>query len=138
VINRTPMVGDLRIEECMDQDLKRNVRTARLHDQLVVIAGAPPTLLDVHIIAMSPQELTLAGVERLEGESMRSRGWLRLGRRSLHGSHRRCKGLAPHGTRRLVATHAFERSMPDVSVRVPSSSNTPRVPKTPVHVERTQ
>lgn len=66
-VNREPLVGDLRIEECMDANVKRNVRIARLHDPMVVIADTLPTLLDVHIIAMSPQAFTLSGLERMDG-----------------------------------------------------------------------
>ena len=75
VVNREPLAGDLRIEECMDEELKRSVRIARLADPLVVISAAQVTLLDVHIIAMSPQAFTLAGIERMDGAEY-SQSWL--------------------------------------------------------------
>jgi hypothetical protein len=35
VANRPAKVGDLRIEECRDEELRRFVRTATLHDHAV-------------------------------------------------------------------------------------------------------
>lgn len=75
VVNAKPLVGDLRIAECMDPELKRSVRKAELFDPMIVIAHARPTLLDVHIISMGPQVFTLAGFERVSGQEL-AQSWL--------------------------------------------------------------
>jgi len=76
VINRTPKYGDLRIEECRDEELRRYVRTARLFDEGNVLPSkALPELLDVRIMAMSPQAFTLTGFERVEGVEY-AQSWL--------------------------------------------------------------
>jgi hypothetical protein len=68
VINRPPLVGDLRIEECRDEELKRSLRIALLWDERSVLPSrSRPMLLDVHIIGMSPQVFTLSGFERIDG-----------------------------------------------------------------------
>ncbi len=68
VINRSPLVGDLRIEECRDEELKRSLRIALLWDERSVVPSRDrPRLLDVHIIGMSPQVFTLSGFERIDG-----------------------------------------------------------------------
>lgn len=68
VVNDHALSGDLRIEECLDNELRRYVRTARLFDNgNVRPSNARPELLDVHITAMSPQAFTLTGFERVEG-----------------------------------------------------------------------
>ena len=68
VINRVALVGDLRIEECRDEDLKRSLRIALLWDERSVVPSQDrPRLLDVHIIGMSPQVFTLSGFERIDG-----------------------------------------------------------------------
>ena len=62
------MIGDLRIEECRDEDLKRNLRTALLWEGASVLSSeSRPRLYDVHIIGMSPQVFTLSGFERIDG-----------------------------------------------------------------------
>jgi hypothetical protein len=67
-MNRPALIGDLRIEECRDEELKRNLRTALLWDDYRVLpSGARPRLFDVHIIGMSPQAFTLSGFERIDG-----------------------------------------------------------------------
>ncbi len=68
VVNRPALIGDLRIEDCRDELLRRYVRTARLVDTDNV-RPSPATLepLDVRIMAMSPQAFTLTGFERAEG-----------------------------------------------------------------------
>jgi hypothetical protein len=51
VINRPALVGDLRIEECCDEELHRNLRTALLWDECsILLSEDRPRLLDVHII----------------------------------------------------------------------------------------
>jgi len=68
VMNRPALVGDLRIEECRDEELKRSLRTALLWDEHSVLPSEHrPRLFDVHIIGMSPQAFTLSGFERVEG-----------------------------------------------------------------------
>jgi len=57
-----------RIEECRDEELRRYVRTARLFDEANVRpSNVLPELLDVRIMAMSPQAFTLTGFERVDG-----------------------------------------------------------------------
>ena len=76
VVNRPPRYGDLRIEERRDDDLRRYVRTARLVDPDIVISSNPtPELLDVRIMAMSPQAFTLTGFERVDGVEY-AQSWL--------------------------------------------------------------
>jgi len=68
VMNRPALVGDLRIEECRDDDLRRGLRTALLWDEHSVLPSQErPRLFDVHIIGMSPQAFTLSGFERIDG-----------------------------------------------------------------------
>jgi hypothetical protein len=68
VLSRPALVGDLRIEECRDEELKRSLRTALLWDERSVLPSEErPRLFDVHIIGMSPQAFTLTGFERLDG-----------------------------------------------------------------------
>lgn len=68
VVNRAPRIGDLRIEETRDDELRRYVRTAKLFP----LEGASfaslrlPELYDVRMIGMSQQAFTLAGLERVE------------------------------------------------------------------------
>lgn len=40
-----------------------------------MISDAPVTILDVHIVAMSPQAFTLAGIERFDGAQY-AQSWL--------------------------------------------------------------
>src|SRR5437879_211585 len=62
VLNQAPRVGDLRIEECLDAELHRYVRTARLFDtEAAIYSDKLPELLDVRLMAMSPRAFTLAG-----------------------------------------------------------------------------
>jgi len=73
---------DLRIEECLDKDLRRYVRTARLFDEANVLPSRPlPELLDVRLLAMSPQAFTLTGFERAGGVEY-AQSWLVSDRRS--------------------------------------------------------
>ena len=67
-MRRPALVGDLRIEECRDEELRRTLRTALLWDECCVQPSEDrPRLLDVHIIGMSPQAFTLSGFERIDG-----------------------------------------------------------------------
>src|SRR5436309_383612 len=78
VVNQVPRFGDLRIEECLDVELHRYVRMARLFDEADTrSARAPgrPELLDVRIITMSPQAFTLSGFERVDGVEY-AQSWL--------------------------------------------------------------
>ena len=76
VVNRPALTGDLRIEDCRDELLRRYVRTARLVDT-DDMRPSPATreLLDVHIMAMSPQAFTLTGFERVDGAEY-AQSWL--------------------------------------------------------------
>ena len=58
VVNQPAKIGDLRIEECLDEDLHRYVRTERLFDTVNVLPSMKlPELPNVRIMAMSPQAL---------------------------------------------------------------------------------
>ena len=74
--NRPPVVGDLRVEQLYDEDLRRHVRIARLIS-LVGIVGPEdcPTLFDPVLIAMSPLAFSLAGFERIDGVDY-AQSWL--------------------------------------------------------------
>src|SRR4030095_4231220 len=74
VVNRPALVGDLRVEERMDEQLRRYVKMARLVDVLSVLNHAP-ALLDVTLVAMSPQAFTLTGFERESGAEY-AQSWL--------------------------------------------------------------
>ena len=75
-MNRPALTGYLRVEQCYDEDLRRHVRMARLLDP-----GAPghlgyaATLLDMRLVAMSPQAFTLTGFERIDGADY-AQSWL--------------------------------------------------------------
>ena len=76
VANQAPRVGDLRIEEFLDAELHRYVRTATLFDaESAIYSSARPTLLDARLMAMSPQAFTLTGFERLAGVEY-AQSWL--------------------------------------------------------------
>ena len=68
VVNRAPAIGEMRIEETRDDELRRYVRTAKLFplDGLPRTPSALPQLHDVRVIGMSQQAFTLAGVERVD------------------------------------------------------------------------
>jgi hypothetical protein len=74
--NRSPWIGDLRIEEIRDEQLMRYVRTAR-----VLVLDRPRAtnvlaeLFELQIIAMSPQAFTLSGYERI-GDQCYAQSWL--------------------------------------------------------------
>ncbi len=68
VLNQESQIGDLRVEECLDEVLHRYVRTARLLDRdKIVYQEAAPELLDVRLVGMSPLVFTLTGIERVSG-----------------------------------------------------------------------
>jgi hypothetical protein len=74
--NRTPVVGDLRVEQLYDEELLRHVRIARLVSLVRVVDPEDlPTLYDPVLIAMSPQAFTLAGFERINGADY-AQSWL--------------------------------------------------------------
>jgi hypothetical protein len=76
VVNQEPRVGDLRVEECLDAELHRYVRTARLFDaESAIYSDKLPELLDVRLMAISPQAFTLAGSERVAGVEY-AQSWL--------------------------------------------------------------
>ena len=68
IANQPAKVGDLRIEECRDEELRRYARTAKLlpADAPAIYAPLLPEQLDVRIVSMSPQAFTLSGFERIE------------------------------------------------------------------------
>jgi len=74
--NRTPVAGELRVEQLYDEELLRHIRIARLVS-LTRVTGPEelPTLYDPMLIAMSPQAFTLAGFERIEGTDY-GQSWL--------------------------------------------------------------
>jgi hypothetical protein len=77
VVNRTPSIGEVRIEEVRDDELHRYVRTAKVFplDGPVLFTSALPELYDVRLIGMSQQAFTLAGLERLDGAHY-AQSWL--------------------------------------------------------------
>ena len=67
-MNRPAIVGDLRVEARMDDELHRYVKLARFVDLFSVVRSTPEReLLDVTLVAMSPQAFTLTGFERESG-----------------------------------------------------------------------
>ena len=76
VVNRPALVGELRIEECHEEEVHRYVRTATLHNESVSTYRADvPRLYDVRLMAMSPQAFTLTGLERIDGAEY-AQSWL--------------------------------------------------------------
>ncbi len=76
VINRPALVGDLRVEERLDEELRRYVQIARLVDNgNVRPERVRPELLDARLIVMSPQAFTLTGFERVSGVAY-AQSWL--------------------------------------------------------------
>jgi hypothetical protein len=68
VMNQDALVGDLRVEECLDEILDRYVRTAKFLDPgMVVYRERPPELMDVRLVSMSPLVFTPTGIERIGG-----------------------------------------------------------------------
>ena len=76
VVNRPALVGELRIEECHDDELHRYVRTATLHHEPVSTYRAEaPRLYDVRLMAMGSLAFTLTGFERIDGAEY-AQSWL--------------------------------------------------------------
>ena len=76
VVNRRALSGDLRVEQCYDEELRRHVRMARLLNPATPgHAKQPPTLLDVRLIGMSPSAFSLSGFERVDGVEY-AQSWL--------------------------------------------------------------
>jgi len=76
VMNQDLLVGDLRVEECLDEILHRYVRSAKLLDpDMVVYREKPPELLDVRLVSMSPLVFTLTGIERV-GSVEYAQSWI--------------------------------------------------------------
>ena len=76
VVNKPALFGELRIEECHDDELHRYVRTATLHRESASTYRADvPRLYDVRLMAMSPQAFTLTGLERIDGVEY-AQSWL--------------------------------------------------------------
>lgn len=77
IANMPPQVGELRVEESRDAELRRYVRTATFAppDSMGVARQLLPALLDVHMIGMSPLAFTLAGFERIDGVEY-AQSWL--------------------------------------------------------------
>jgi len=69
VVNQPARVGELRIEELLDDECRRYIRTATLTptDSVGVARPILPALLDVRIVSMSPLAFTLTGFERIDG-----------------------------------------------------------------------
>jgi hypothetical protein len=76
VINCPPLTGDLRVEECHDDQLRRYVRTASLFNvNAPVFFSEAPRLFDVRLMGMSTLAFSLTGFERLEGVEY-AQSWL--------------------------------------------------------------
>ena len=74
-----PIVGDLRIEECMDKDLRRSRCVAKvIQDDNRGDRTPWPQLHDVRVVGMSARAFTLTGVERL-GVTEYAQSWLVVG-----------------------------------------------------------
>ena len=60
MVNQAPRVGDLRIEESLDRELRRYVRTARLFNaDGAIYSNKMPELLDVRLTAMGAPRRSL-------------------------------------------------------------------------------
>jgi hypothetical protein len=65
-----PVQGELRIEECRDEYLRRNLRMARLlniTDQASGNGDALPPLYDVAVLYVRGDRMSITGFERDEG-----------------------------------------------------------------------
>jgi hypothetical protein len=75
-MNRPAVVGDLRVEQLFDAELRRYLRRARVVD--VGRVKAPdelPPLYEPLLVAMSPLAFSLAGFERADGADF-AQSWL--------------------------------------------------------------
>jgi hypothetical protein len=76
LVNREPVIGDLRVEQLYDETLNRHLRVARLVNALRPVDPEQlPTLHEPVLIAMSPEAFTLAGFERIDGVEY-AQSWL--------------------------------------------------------------
>ncbi|MDQ6619685.1 MAG: hypothetical protein M3Z31_08315 [Pseudomonadota bacterium] len=76
IVNRGAAIGDLRVEQVFDDDLRRYLRLARLVDcQRPVDADQLPPLYDARLMAMSPVAFTLSGFERVNAVDY-AQSWL--------------------------------------------------------------
>jgi len=72
-MNRPAAMGDLRVEQVFDEELRRYLRVAR-----VVNVGRTrdadelPPLYEPLLVAMSPAAFSLAGFERVDGADFRA------------------------------------------------------------------
>jgi hypothetical protein len=74
--NRERAMGDLRVEQVFDEELRRYVRMARLLDaDRPTAPDQLPPLFDPAIMAMSPLAFTLAGFERINAVDY-AQSWL--------------------------------------------------------------
>lgn len=72
----TSRASAIYIEECLDAELRRYIRTARLFDvQTPIYSDKLPELLDARLMGMSPQAFTLTGFERMAGVEY-AQSWL--------------------------------------------------------------
>ncbi len=68
IANLVRVAGDVRVEYLLDRVRLRHLRVARLVDEASPTrAELLPMLLDVQLVAMSPNAFTLAGFERIDG-----------------------------------------------------------------------
>jgi len=76
LVNRAPVIGDLRVEQRFDETLNRHLRIAKLVNALRPVDPEQlPTLHEPVLIAMSPEAFTLAGFERIDGVDY-AQSWL--------------------------------------------------------------
>ncbi len=68
VANQTPIVADMEVDECFDEQTRRYLRTARLfqHGSGVPVA-LKHKLYDARLIGMGRDQLSLTGFERVDG-----------------------------------------------------------------------
>jgi hypothetical protein len=99
VVNPAALTGDLRVEQCYDEELRRHVRMARLLDPATPShAKQPPTLLDVRLIGMSPSAFSLSGFERVNGTEY-AQPWLvhNIAKRTISGERLRADPWSGYG-----------------------------------------
>ena len=75
-LNRPAAIGDLRVEQIYDEELRRYLRMARLVN--VGRAKDPdelPPIYEPLLVAMSPAAFSLAGFERVDGADF-AQSWL--------------------------------------------------------------
>ena len=68
MVNHPTIAGDLRVEQCYDEEPRRHLQTACLPDPATSgHTKQRPTLLDVRPVGMSPSAFSLSNLERVEG-----------------------------------------------------------------------